>query len=145
MASDLERYISDNALEFFGLADKSIVDYVIASASSSKSAESLFAALNASGFPDTPSSHAFVSEVYSRVPRKHKHKSSAAKDTPSLQPQKYSFVLDDDDAGKDVVEQPREKKKRTEGGKKKRHTRKREADAGRWESDGEDDNTQVRK
>ncbi|EIN12589.1 hypothetical protein PUNSTDRAFT_26391, partial [Punctularia strigosozonata HHB-11173 SS5] len=98
MASDLERYISDNALEFFGLADKSIVDYVIASASSSKSAEALFAALNASGLPDTPSSHAFVSEVYSRVPRKHKHKhkSSAAKDTPSLQPQKYSFVLDDD-------------------------------------------------
>ncbi|KAL0562948.1 hypothetical protein V5O48_019130, partial [Marasmius crinis-equi] len=90
----LERYISDKSIELFGLADRSIVDYVLASgkslsttlsptntstpaASSSKTPAALFAALNASGLPDTPDAHAFTNEVFSRAPRKHKHKHSS--------------------------------------------------------------------
>ncbi|OCB85013.1 hypothetical protein A7U60_g7970 [Sanghuangporus baumii] len=101
--ADLERYISDNALRIFGLSDKTIVDYVIASASSAKSAQLLFSSLHAYGLPNTPDAHVFVSEVYSRVPRKSKHKSSsdaarkqAEKEAKALRAQKYLFIEDDD-------------------------------------------------
>ncbi|EIM85861.1 uncharacterized protein STEHIDRAFT_32102, partial [Stereum hirsutum FP-91666 SS1] len=103
MASELHRYISDNALEFFGLSDKSIVDYVVASASSAKTPDSLFSSLTASGLPNTASAHAFILEVFNRVPRKHKHKrpedsarKQAEKEAKALRTQQFSFVLDDD-------------------------------------------------
>ncbi|EJC97985.1 uncharacterized protein FOMMEDRAFT_97384, partial [Fomitiporia mediterranea MF3/22] len=101
--AELERYISDNALRIFGLSDKTIVNYIIASASSAKSPQALFTSLNAYGLPDTADAQTFVSEVYSRVPRKSKHKSAAEaarkqaeKDAKALRAQKYSFVEDDD-------------------------------------------------
>ena len=94
-----------------------MIDYVIASgklyiltplltcprlpntlASSSKSPESLFASLNASGLPDTPDAHDFVSGLFSRVPRKHKHRlvsdsarKQAEKDAEALRSQKFGF------------------------------------------------------
>ncbi|EPQ54756.1 hypothetical protein GLOTRDRAFT_17563, partial [Gloeophyllum trabeum ATCC 11539] len=103
MSSDLHTYISDNVIQFFGLSDKAIIDYIIASASSAKSAESLFSTLSAYGLPATPAAQNFVTEVYSRVPRKTKHKKAddlarkqAEKESQALRTQKYSFVLDDD-------------------------------------------------
>ncbi|RPD62417.1 hypothetical protein L227DRAFT_488498, partial [Lentinus tigrinus ALCF2SS1-6] len=101
--SDLERYISDNALRFFGLSDRSIVDYVVASASSAKSPEALFSSLNASGLPDTPDAHQFAQEVFSRAPRRSKHKKAsdsarkqAEQETKALHSQKFGFLLDED-------------------------------------------------
>ncbi|KDQ62184.1 hypothetical protein JAAARDRAFT_84702, partial [Jaapia argillacea MUCL 33604] len=105
MASDLERFVSDNAIRFFGLSDKSIVDYIIASASSSKTPDALFTALNAYGLPESPDAHSFTADLFKRAPRKHKHKKhhaddstrkQAEKEAQALKSQKYSFVLEDD-------------------------------------------------
>ncbi|KAL5520016.1 hypothetical protein ACEPAG_1676 [Sanghuangporus baumii] len=149
--ADLERYISDNALRIFGLSDKTIVDYVIASASSAKSAQSLFSSLHAYGLPNTPDAHEFVSEVYSRVPRKSKHKSSsdaarkqAEKEAKALRAQKYSFIEDDDGVDVGIAISQKDKSKSNgkesrpkEKEKKERHVRKRETDGRDWESDEE--------
>ncbi|KAI5896703.1 pre-mRNA splicing factor [Schizophyllum commune H4-8] len=136
---DLERYISDNSLRFFGYADRSIIDYVVASASSSKSPQALFSTLNAFGLPDTSDAHEFVQEVYSRAPRKHKQKADASrkqteKDSKALRAQKYSFVLEDDASVSTDVAPVKKSKKRTE----ERTLRKREYDGKEWESDEEE-------
>lgn len=121
------------------------------SASSSKSPDALFAALNASGLPDNAASREFIHEVFRRVPRKSKHKSSrdsankqAEKAAASLQSQKYSFVLEDDappDAALDV-----DKARRKSGkDKRERHGRKREAAEGQWEDDEEEQARKRRK
>ncbi|THH11649.1 hypothetical protein EW145_g518 [Phellinidium pouzarii] len=150
--ANLERYISDNVLRIFGLSDKSIVDYVIASASSAKSPQSLFTSLHAYGLPETADAQSFVSEVFSRVPRKTKHKATAEsarkqaeKDAKALLKQKYSFVVDEDGADSNVAPLKKEKGKVKEKVKevrtkerKERHTRKREMDGRDWESDEED-------
>ncbi|KAL0960804.1 hypothetical protein HGRIS_005820 [Hohenbuehelia grisea] len=140
--SELERYISDNALRLFGLADRSIIDYVLASASSSKSPEALFSALNASGLPDNPDAHEFIKTVYERAPRKSKHKRSAdnahkktEKESKALRSQKFGLLLDDDSQS-DVVAVKKEKRGSKE--KKDRHLRKREYDEKEWESDEEE-------
>src|SRR5260221_14180488 len=108
-----------SVLKFFGLSDKSIVDFVIASgahipchgtiaislspsASSSKTTDALFSSLHTAGLPDTPAAHAFISEVHRQAPRKRKHghsddavRKQAEKDAKSLRKQQFSFVLDD--------------------------------------------------
>ncbi|KAI0345706.1 hypothetical protein BDW22DRAFT_904010 [Trametopsis cervina] len=146
MSADLERYISDNALRLFGLSDRSIVQYVLAAASSSKSPGDLFTALNASGLPDTPDAHTFISEVHSRAPRKGKHKKEstrkqAEQEAKALRAQKFDYLLDDD-AGQGSAEvevsELKEKKDRSGKEKKERHTRKRVNDLKEWESDEEE-------
>ncbi|KZW03260.1 hypothetical protein EXIGLDRAFT_587914, partial [Exidia glandulosa HHB12029] len=102
LTMELERYISDNSLKLFGLADKSIVDFVLASASTAKSPDALFNLLKGAGLPDSSDAHAFISEVYSRAPRKskHKHKDAARKqaenEAKSLVNQKFGFILEDE-------------------------------------------------
>ncbi|KAJ7695971.1 pre-mRNA splicing factor [Mycena rosella] len=149
MSSELERYISDNSLRLFGLADSKIIDYVLASASSAKTPDSLFTALNASGLPDTPDAHEFINEVFKQAPRKHKHKRATVdstrrqseKEAKTLSSQKFGFLLDDDAGPSDVVPLKKEKRKKEEkSGKEKRerHTRKRDTDDREWESDEEE-------
>ncbi|EGN98041.1 hypothetical protein SERLA73DRAFT_28324, partial [Serpula lacrymans var. lacrymans S7.3] len=102
MSSDLNRFISDNCLRLFGLADRSIIDFVQASASTSKTPDALFSSLNASGLPNTPDAHSFINELFARVPRKTKHKHSdssrkqAEKEAKALRSQKYGFLLEDE-------------------------------------------------
>lgn len=128
-----------------------------ATASSAKSPEALFSALNASGLPDTPHAHQFIQQVYSRAPRKSKHKKDSARrqaeqEAKILRAQKFGFLLEEDDvggSGSGVQELKRKKGssstlketgKEKERGKdrKDRHTRKRESDAREWESDEEE-------
>ncbi|KAI0041985.1 pre-mRNA splicing factor [Auriscalpium vulgare] len=145
MPSDIERYISDNALEFFGLSDRSIVEFVLASASKSKTPDALFSSLHAAGLPDSPAAHSFISQVYAQAPRKHKHKrvldsshKQAEKEAKALRAQQFSFVLDDD-AGSSVVKEVKKSRSSTSDKKDRdRHTRKRESDAREWESDDEE-------
>ncbi|KAF7965643.1 hypothetical protein HWV62_29573 [Athelia sp. TMB] len=148
MSSELERYISDNSLRLFGLADRSIIDYVLATASSAKTPDSLFSSLNASGLPDTPDAHQFITEVFSRVPRKTKHKKSsntahkqAEKEAKALQSQKFGLLLEDD-AENSAVEVKKKEKRREEkssvADRKDRHIRKRDYDSKEWESDEEE-------
>ncbi|KAK7682368.1 hypothetical protein QCA50_014573 [Cerrena zonata] len=142
MSSDsLERYISDNALSLFGLSDRSIVDFVIASATHAKSSDSLFSTLNAAGLPDNAQAHSFIQEVYSRAPRKHKKKADSSKkaeqEAKALRAQKFDYLLEDESGPSGVVEL-KTKKKSSGKEKKERHTRKRESDAREWESDEEE-------
>ncbi|KAJ3566119.1 hypothetical protein NP233_g7209 [Leucocoprinus birnbaumii] len=141
MASDLQRYVSDNSLTYFGSSDRTTIDFVIASASSSKTTDSLFSKLSSMGLPNTAAAHDFVNELYSRVPRKRKHKHSAEdaarrqaeKDAKALRSQKFGFLLDDE-AQNDVVEVRKSSKAKEKGkerekdpisGRKDRHMRKR--------------------
>ncbi|KAF5360989.1 hypothetical protein D9756_004819 [Leucocoprinus leucothites] len=152
MASELERYVSDNVLTYFGLSDRTTIDFVIASASSSKSADALFTTLSSFGLPSTSAAHDFVNEVYSRAPRKRKHKHSAEdaarrqaeKEAKALRSQKFGFLLDDE-ARDDVVEvrkssksKEKEREKDTGSGRKDRHMRKRDYNEKEWESDEEE-------
>ncbi|KAK7039214.1 hypothetical protein VNI00_010119 [Paramarasmius palmivorus] len=146
MSNDLERYISDNCIQFFGLADRSIVDYVVASASSSKTPDALFTALTASGLPDTAAAHSFANEVFQRAPRKHKHKHSdssrrqAEKDAKTLKSQQFSLLLDDDDqqASGSSSDVRVKKDKKDKKDKRERALRKRTHDDKQWESDEEE-------
>lgn len=156
MSSDLHRFISDNCVRLFGLADRSIIDFVHASASTSKTPDALFSSLTASGLPNTPDAHVFINELFSRVPRKTKHKSSAdstrkqaEKEAKALNARRFEFLLEDE-ATPDVSElkgkrkegsSSKEKHKEDRGsGKEKRdrHLRKREHDSKEWESDEEE-------
>ncbi|KAL9711118.1 hypothetical protein Ac2012v2_005657 [Leucoagaricus gongylophorus] len=152
MISDLERYVSDNVLTYFGLSDRTTIDFVIASASSSKSADALFATLSSFGLPATSAAHDFVSEVFSRAPRKRKHKHhaedaarrQAEKEAKALRSQKFGFLLDDE-APDDVVEvrklsksKEKEREKDYGTGRRDRHMRKRDYDGKEWESDEEE-------
>ncbi|KAI0335856.1 hypothetical protein GY45DRAFT_708738 [Cubamyces sp. BRFM 1775] len=143
--SDLERYISDNALRFFGLSDRSIVDYVVACASSAKSPEGLYVQLNASGLPDTPDAHNFAQEVYARVPRKTKQKKAsdsarkqAEQEAKALRAQRFDFLLEEDNPNGAVVDVGRSSSKSDRKEKKERRLRKREGDTREWESDEEE-------
>ena len=132
----------------------SVPDCVYA-ASSSKTPESLFASLNASGLPDTRDAHEFIAEVFKRAPRKHKRSSvdsrkQSEKDAKALRSQKFDFLLDDT-AGEDVVPLKKEKRKGEEKGKEKerdkrdRHIRKRDYDEKEWESDEEEKSRKRRR
>ncbi|TFK74760.1 hypothetical protein BDN72DRAFT_630240 [Pluteus cervinus] len=168
MSSDLQRYVSDGCLRFLNVADKNMIDFVIASASHSKTPEGLWSQLNASGLPDTADSHEFVSGLFKLAPRKHKHKNSAAdssrrqqeKEAKALRSQRYGFVMDDEPSNGDVVSSGRKKdkgkgkekerdrdKERARGEDKKekdRHMRKREYDEKAWESDEEEEKSRKR-
>ncbi|KAJ3754986.1 pre-mRNA splicing factor [Lentinula raphanica] len=149
MSSDLERYISDNCIELFGLADRSIVDYVLASASSSKTPDALFTALNVSGLPDNASAHAFVNEVFQRAPRKHKHKKDSAhrqaeKEARGLKTQKFTYLLEDEEGPSSDISSKREKKEKRKSDKRDKHIRKREYDEREWESDSEEEQARKR-
>ncbi|KAF8133978.1 pre-mRNA splicing factor [Boletus edulis] len=142
--SDIHRFVRDNCLKFFGLAQSSIVDFIIASASSSKSPEALLASLTESGLPNTSDTHAFANELFQRAPRKSKHKQASAVEAArkeaeraarELTAKQYGFLLDERDSNMDVVESADKSKQRTG---KERRLRKRELDTKQWESDEED-------
>ncbi|EAU85955.2 pre-mRNA splicing factor [Coprinopsis cinerea okayama7 len=125
----------------FGLADRSIIDFIIAAAKSAKSAESLFASLNASGLPDSPDAHQFVNELYSKVPRRSKKSAAdaarkqAEKEAKALRSQKYGLLLEDEDQSIEILkEKPRESSK----SKRDKQIRKRDYDGKEWESDEEE-------
>jgi pre-mRNA-splicing factor ATP-dependent RNA helicase DHX16 len=126
-------------------------------ASTSKTPDALFSSLTASGLPNTPDAHVFINELFSRVPRKSKHKSSAdstrkqaEKEAKALNARRFEFLLEDE-ATPDVSElkgKRKEKRKEDrESGKEKRerHLRKREHDSREWESDEEEKHRKRRK
>jgi hypothetical protein len=98
-------------------------------ASSAKSPDQLFAALNASGLPDSAEARTFVREVHARVPRKSKSKKPRA--APADKAPAYAFVLEDEPPAP-PLDVRRGKEKRDGKG------RKREADGAQWEDDPEE-------
>ncbi|KAJ2923133.1 hypothetical protein H1R20_g13965, partial [Candolleomyces eurysporus] len=142
--SSLEQYVSDNSLKLFGVADRSMVDFIIASAKSAKSAEALYSSLNASGLPDSSDAHQFVNELYTRAPRKGKKHSSAdtarkqaEKESKALRSQKFGFLLEEDDQSVEVVKQKSKESSKSKRDREK-HIRKQNYDEKEWESDEEE-------
>lgn len=106
------------------------------------------------GLPNDSAAQVFVNEVFSRAPRKRKHKHSteaaarkqAEKDAKALRSQQFGFLLEDEaTTSNDVVEtrsSSKSKEKRSEGdaagGRRDRHMRKRDYDEKEWESDEEE-------
>lgn len=160
--SDLKQYISDNVvrvskepansrrlpLQILGSSDSATVDFVYsqgrrineissanASAVASKTPGDLYNSLLAVGLTDSPESQTFATEVHALVPRKTKSKPKVPKVAPTVNPQKFSLLLDD--------EEPSSRKKRKKDSTKdqsvklSRSSRKRETD-GNWEDDPED-------
>ncbi|XP_006462648.1 hypothetical protein AGABI2DRAFT_152085 [Agaricus bisporus var. bisporus H97] len=136
------------------MADRTTIDFVIASASSEKTAEALFNKLTSVGLPNNSAAQGFVNEVFSRAPRKRKHKHStdavarkqAEKEAKALRSQQFDFLLEEEATTKDDVVETRKssksKEKRSEkdtaSGRKDRHMRKRDYDEKEWESDEEE-------
>ncbi|KAH7337185.1 pre-mRNA splicing factor [Rhizoctonia solani] len=154
--SELERYISDRSLSLFGLSDQTTTDFVIASASRAKSAETLHAVLS---LPDTPDGHRFAQEVYSRAPRKSKGKQSTAdsrqdaeQKIKEMRNKNFGFLLEDESAAAPALSKKSSKRKEEpatvemkSSGRKERHTRKRDADGRDWESDEEEKDRKRRR
>ncbi len=137
---------TDVDVQLFGLSDRSIVDYVIASAGSSKSPEALFTSLQASGLPNTSEAHAFTRAIYSKVPRRFKHRDSARdsarrqaeKEAAQLKSKKFSFILDEDERTSAPYQGPPHSSRGKDSDKKQRRPRKRDTDGRDWESDEEE-------
>lgn len=130
-----------NAFSFELIAEVSSI------ASSSKTPNDLFTSLQTAGLSNTPTSHAFVSELFGKVPRKHKHKSAAdsarkqaEKEAKALRSQKFGFLLEDEDNKVETITVKKDKGKGKEKDKSKRdkQIRKREHDGKEWESDEEE-------
>ncbi|CAG8442898.1 18870_t:CDS:10 [Acaulospora morrowiae] len=65
---DLRSWVSDNTLKLLGMSERTIVDYIIAEAQSSKGKDSLYEKLNHL-FPTTEA-RLFIEELFDRVPHK---------------------------------------------------------------------------
>ncbi|KAG6903268.1 Cyclin-dependent kinase catalytic subunit [Termitomyces sp. Mi166 len=110
-----------------------------------QTADALFSSLHNAGLPDSADAHRFISELFTKVPRKHKHSSSgstrkqAEKESKALHAQKFGFLLDDDPP-RDVVplKEKRKGEDKGKGKEKDRQIRKREYNGKEWESDEEE-------
>ncbi|KAG6897767.1 hypothetical protein C0992_011436 [Termitomyces sp. T32_za158] len=120
-------------------------------ATTSKTADALFSSLHNAGLPDSADAHRFITELFTKVPRKHKHSSSgssrkqAEKETKALYAQKFGFLLDDDSPSGVLPLKEKRKEDKGKGKEKDRQIRKREYDGKEWESDEEEQARKRRK
>lgn len=148
--------------KLFGESNTSIVDFVIASASSAKSSEALFSSLHPFGLPNTTAAQSFVSEVFAQVPRKSKHSSKAPSSSKAaasrkeaeaeartIATQRYGLLLEDAGGAETSSSlsgnKPEERGKASSSSKKDRQLRKRDKDDRNWESDEEDSATATKR
>ncbi|PPR07105.1 hypothetical protein CVT24_010941 [Panaeolus cyanescens] len=132
---------------FLGASTQTMVDFMIAKASEASSPEALLSGLNAVGLPNTPDAHSFVSELYSKAPKRHKRKhgnsgdsarKQAEKDAQALRSQRFSLLLEDEVLKDDEILKKREKGKGKEKEKREKQIRKRDYDEKEWQSDEEE-------
>ncbi|KAH0602679.1 uncharacterized protein H6S33_008329 [Morchella sextelata] len=101
--SDLRNWVSDNIIKFSGAADPTIVDFIIASATTAKSPtalnDTLSAFLDGASATDT---RRFTSDLFQRVARKpstSSTSSSTGKRPPPEKKKKYALLAMEDDDG----------------------------------------------
>ncbi|KAM3580476.1 hypothetical protein VKS41_007139 [Umbelopsis sp. WA50703] len=143
--ADLRSWVSDHAITLFGMSEKTLVDFVIATAQSAKTPESLFSSLQAADIPDTDAARRFAYDLYSRVPRKAKagsaEKAQRKREEAEMSKirkanESYSLLLDDEDN-----EDEREAKRLKKLKKKEKKLRKKEEED-KW-ADDEDNKPAV--
>ncbi len=163
---DLRQYISDNVLRFLGASDSATVDFIQTLATSAKNPSELYHSLSANGLPNTSEAQAFVTQLHSLAPHKHKTKAAKAEKArernPLLSNQKYALIMGDEemddeagserkkkkskkDKGKEVIKgEVEDRSSKKASGSSSRAIRKRETDGKEWESD-EDEKRRERK
>ena len=104
---DFRTWVSDTVMSLLGLSEPTVIDFMIATAQSAKSPASLLETLQSvTDLPQTPAVASFVSQLYSKVPRKSsfstdkeaaRERKSAKKEQVSLlqKNQSYSLILDE--------------------------------------------------
>ncbi|KAL1410622.1 hypothetical protein Q8F55_004639 [Vanrija albida] len=135
---DVKQYIGDNVVRILGSSDSATVDFVHSAATSSKTAGDLYHTLVGMGLEETPDLKDFATQVHSLIPRK--TKSKTPKVAPSVNPQKFSLLLDDEPSGskkKKKDKADRADKAERETVKQSRSSRKRETE-GNWDDEPED-------
>ncbi|KAH8144931.1 uncharacterized protein LAJ45_11052 [Morchella importuna] len=111
--SDLRNWVSDNIIKFSGAADPTIVDFIIASATTAKSPtalnDTLTPFLDGASATDT---RRFTSDLFQRVARKPSSSSSSSSSSASKRPpqekkKKYALLaMEDDDADAAMMPPP---------------------------------------
>lgn len=93
---DLTNWVSDNVFKLTGISEDTVVDFLVASATKSKSLQDFKKSAQSLGFGK--GSTAFIEELYSKVPRKHSKKENKAKEIVELleKNSKYKMILEDE-------------------------------------------------
>ncbi|KAI8148616.1 hypothetical protein BJV82DRAFT_270446 [Fennellomyces sp. T-0311] len=73
---DLNTWVSDNAMKLFGMSERTMVEFIIATARKASTPDALFSSLQAAGAPSDDAARRFAHELFGRVP--HKQTASAA-------------------------------------------------------------------
>ncbi|KAI7871539.1 P-loop containing nucleoside triphosphate hydrolase protein [Spinellus fusiger] len=148
---DLTTWVSDNAIKLFGMSERTMIDFIIATAKKANSPDALFSSLQSVGAPSDDKGRQFAYELYARVPHQQPASSIAAaaaalkaqrkkeeKEAAKLRKANESFktLLVDSDEELENPEAEREKKLR----KKEKKLRKKETVDNAWASD---DDTHV--
>ncbi|KAJ3018695.1 hypothetical protein HKX48_002738 [Thoreauomyces humboldtii] len=139
--AQLRTWVSDNVIKLLGMSERTVVDYIIASAKSAKSRSALGRSLEAADLPAGPDTQSFVAALYNRVDRPAKvgskkaaPRKTAERDAVKLlqKNQQFGLLLEDEgDDGVSVAEAKgdhRSSKSRDKSEKKDRKLRKRDDD-----------------
>ncbi|KAF3914951.1 hypothetical protein ABW20_dc0109743 [Dactylellina cionopaga] len=133
--SDLRSWISDNLLKLSGAADSTVIDFVLATASSSKSSTVLADKLSSFIDGDTSSTRAFAQELYRRTEKKSTRStldgngvSSSSSHAKKPEKKKYGFVAMEDEDDVLSMPPPPPPKERTERSKDKDRKRRDDGD-----------------
>ncbi|KAJ3191994.1 hypothetical protein HK101_007192 [Irineochytrium annulatum] len=136
----------------YGLADRTTIDFMIATASNAKSSKKLLASLvSLVDLPDTDQARQFVSELHARAPRsvsraKEQEKKRKAEDEEKAGMLKknaeFKLLLEEDEG----IEESRKKDKGKSKEKREKKMRKRDEDGnGAWDGDEEGNRAVKRK
>lgn len=109
------RWISDHCIGLFGQSSATIVDYVWASATASKSASDLFAALTAFDLPSTAEADRFVRQLWDKVPKSVQSSAQASSSKSQVESgtqKRYGLLLDDSGEEQLAIKPEKKRKKR---------------------------------
>lgn len=119
-SSDLRRWIGDHALQFFGMSDSTMVDFVQVSATTAKSPSDLFNTLSSLGLPASPEGEAFATQLYNKIPRASSSSGEQSSNAMSLlasskpnESKRYALLMDDVDGTEQLQIKPEKRRKKT--------------------------------
>lgn len=146
----LASFVSDRLNEILGASERHIEDFIVASASSAKSAAALAASLNVIGLPADAATTKFAHDLFERVPRKKSSLDQAAEkrkreatDLAKEHAKKYKFETVVEDEARPIATSStlKRKEKDRDDGESRRHKskssrrRRRQNSEDRWQED----------
>ncbi|CCG84041.1 protein of unknown function [Taphrina deformans PYCC 5710] len=141
----LQSYVSDRLNAILGASERHIEDFIVASASSAKSADGLAASLSAVGLPAGAETNSFAEALYERIPRKQATRDAAsekrrkeAAEAAREQTRKYKYepaVTDEVTPIKVVAPKRRNDDEHRERKSKSKSLKRRRNSQDRWQED----------